>query len=70
MVSDVPTWEDAAAELGLQPLHINSNPSGRVLIADLLAFRQEPDAYGCVITDFNMPGMNGLELGGLLRAIA
>ena len=36
----------------------------------LLAFGQEPDAYGCVITDFNMPGMNGLQLGGLLRAIA
>jgi len=36
----------------------------------LLAFEQEPDAYGCVITDFNMPGMNGLQLGGLLRAIA
>jgi hypothetical protein len=40
MVSDVPTWEDAAAELGLPPLDINGNPSGRILIADLLAFRE------------------------------
>lgn len=40
MVSDVPTWEDAATELGLPPLEINSNPSGRILIADLLAFRE------------------------------
>jgi hypothetical protein len=40
MVSGAPTWEAAAAELGLPPLDINGNPSGRVLIADLLAFRE------------------------------
>jgi hypothetical protein len=46
MVSGAPTWDAAAAELGLPPLGINSNPSGRVLIADLLAFRDGIAALG------------------------
>ena len=40
MVSGAPTWDAAAAELGLPPLAINSNPSRRILIADLLTFRE------------------------------
>jgi hypothetical protein len=40
MVSDVPTWDEAAEELGLPPLTTNSNPVGRLLISDLLAFRE------------------------------
>lgn len=40
MVSDVPTWDEAAAELGLPPLTANSNPAGGLLITDLLAFRE------------------------------
>jgi len=40
MVSDVPTWDEAAEMLGLPPLTTNSNPAGQLLIADLLAFRE------------------------------
>lgn len=40
MVSDVPTWDAAAEELGLPPLTGNGNPAGRMEIADLLAFRE------------------------------
>jgi TniQ len=40
MISDVPTWDAAAEALGLPPLTTNSNPSGYLLIADLLAFRE------------------------------
>jgi CheY-like chemotaxis protein len=35
----------------------------------LVAFAAAPEAYELVITDFNMPGMNGLELGQRLRAL-
>jgi hypothetical protein len=40
MVSDVPTWEEAAGELGLPPLLANSQLMGRLVIPDLLAFRE------------------------------
>ena len=36
----------------------------------LCALKNDPGAFACVITDFDMPGMNGLELGGHLRALA
>ena len=40
MVSDVPTWEKAAEELGLPPLTANGFLMGRLAITDLLAFRE------------------------------
>ncbi len=39
MVSDVPTWDEAAETLGLPPLTANRIPARYLLIADLLAFR-------------------------------
>ena len=36
----------------------------------LRLFADDPEAYTCVVTDFNMPGIDGLELGRRLRAIA
>jgi hypothetical protein len=40
MVSDVPTWEKAAEELGLPSLTANGYLMGKLAIADLLAFRE------------------------------
>jgi hypothetical protein len=40
MVSDVQTWGEAVEELGLPPLALNECPGKRVLIPDLLAFRE------------------------------
>lgn len=36
----------------------------------LAAFAVAPEVYELVITDFDMPGMNGLELGRRLRVLA
>jgi len=36
----------------------------------LRVFGNDPDAFACVVTDFNMPGIDGLELGRRLRALA
>ncbi|HWD20425.1 MAG TPA: response regulator [Verrucomicrobiae bacterium] len=41
--------------------------SGRAALA---AFTSAPHAYELVITDFDMPGMNGLELCQSLRALS
>jgi hypothetical protein len=40
MVSDVPTWEKAAEELGLPSLTANGYLMGKLAITDLLAFRE------------------------------
>ena len=37
--------------------------------AALAAFREAPEAYELVITDFEMPNMNGMQLCDQLRAI-
>ena len=36
----------------------------------LEAFKAAPDSYQLVITDFEMPGMNGIELCRLIRDVA
>jgi len=33
-------------------------------------FEGNPDAFACVITDLNMPGIDGLELGRRLHALS
>ena len=38
-------------------------------MAALAAFADEPEKYEVVITDFKMPGMNGVELCRRLRAL-
>jgi hypothetical protein len=40
MVSDVPTWEKAAEQLGLPSLAANGYLMGKLAITDLLAFRE------------------------------
>lgn len=36
----------------------------------LQVFGNEPERYACVVTDLNMPGIDGLNLGKLLRELA
>ncbi|HWB61303.1 MAG TPA: response regulator [Chthoniobacteraceae bacterium] len=36
----------------------------------LRLFQRDPAAFAAVVTDYEMPGMNGLELGDRLRALA
>ena len=39
-------------------------------IAALEAFTADPQSFDVVITDFDMPGMNGIELGARIRKFA
>jgi CheY-like chemotaxis protein len=53
----------------LQQFHrvIDSFTSPRAALA---AFTATPDTYELVVTDFDMPGMDGIELGRRMRAMA
>jgi len=65
MVSDVPTWGEAAEALGLPPLTANSNPAGYLLIADLLAFRE-----GLIVLGSRLAGRGLIDYRARRTALA
>ena len=53
----------------LTPLHLGQVECFDSPLAAFAAFTAAPDAYEMVITDFEMPGMDGIELCRRLRAL-
>ena len=57
--------ERALQLLGLDPRSLQRSPKGDVIV--LTEARAVPGRLGCLVTDFNMPYYNGLEILKLIR---
>ncbi|GAB5522110.1 MAG: response regulator [Rhodothermales bacterium] len=67
VVDDSPTMRRIVANT-LKEIGYDSDPHGEAGDGAEALARLEADQYDCLITDWNMPNMNGLELTQAVRA--